>query len=49
MAVGCKCMENDNSEWNEAKFLGRGSQTKYYKAIGCCGGEILLKNWEFDS
>ena len=30
----CKCMENQDREWNEAKFLGRGSQNKDYKAGG---------------
>ena len=43
MAVRCKCMANQDREWNEAIFSGRGAQTKYYEASGCCGGDILLK------
>ena len=49
MVVRCKYMENQDREWNEAKFSGRGSQTKGYKASGHYGGDILLKNREFDS
>ena len=49
VAVRCKCMANQDREWNEEKFSGRGSQTKYYEGSGCCGGDILLKNQEFDS
>ena len=49
MTVLCKCMANQDREWNEAKFLGRGSQTKDYEASEHCGGDILLKNREFDS
>ena len=44
VAVGCKCMANDGSEWNEAIFLGIGSQDEYYEGIERCGGDILLKN-----
>ena len=43
VAVQCKCMANQDREWNEGKFLGRGSQTKDYEASGRCGGDILLK------
>ena len=49
VAVGCKCMANDDSEWNEEKFSGRGSQAKDYEAIERCGGDILLKIQKFDS
>ena len=49
VAVRCECMENQDREWNEAEFSGRGYQTKDYEASGCCGGDILLKNQEFDS
>ena len=49
VTVRCKCMENQDREWNEEIFSGIGSQTKDYEASGCCGGDILLKNWEFDS
>ena len=49
MTVRCKCMENQDREWNEAKFSGRGSQTKDCEASGRCGGDVLLKNQEFDS
>ena len=49
VTVRCECMESQDREWNEAKFLGRGSQTKDYEASGCYGGDILLKNQEFDS
>ena len=49
VAVRCKCMENQDREWNDAKFLGRGSQTKDYEASEHYGGDILLKNWEFNS
>ena len=49
MAICCECMENQDREWNEEEFLGRGSQTKDYEASGHCGGDILLKNQEFDS
>ena len=49
VAVRCKCMANHDREQNEAKFSGKSSQTKDYKASGCYGGDILLKNQEFDS
>ena len=49
MAVVCKFWANDDSEWNEVEFSGRGSQTKDYEASGCYGGDVLLKNREFDS
>ena len=49
VAVRCKCMANQDREWNKAKILGRGSQTKDYEASGRCGGDILLKNQEYDS
>ena len=49
VAVRCKCVENQDREWNEAKISRRGSQTKYYEASERCGGDILLKNREFDS
>ena len=49
MVVGCKCMENDETERNEEIVLGIGSQDKVYKAIERCGGDILLKIWKFDS
>ena len=48
MAVGSKCMENDDSKWNGEKFSGIGSQAEDYEGIERCGGDILLKNQEFD-
>ena len=49
VVVGCKCMENDDSEWNEEKISGIGSEAKDYEAIECYGGDILLKIQKFDS
>ena len=49
VAVVCKFMANDDSEWNGEKCSGRGSQDKYYEAIERCGGDILLKIRKFDS
>ena len=49
MAVGCRCMENDDNEWNKEKNFGIGSQAKDYEAIEHCGGDILLKIQKFDS
>ena len=43
MVVRCKCTTNQDREWNEARFSGRGSQTEYYEASGCQGGDTLLK------
>ena len=44
VAVRCKCMENQDREWNKEIFLGRGYQTEYYEAGGSRSGDTLLKN-----
>ena len=42
-------MANQDREWNEARFSGRGSQTEDYEASGRWGEDTLLKNQEFGS
>ena len=49
VAVVCKFKANDDSDCNEAKFSGIGSQDKEYKGIECYGGDKLLRNRSIDS
>ena len=46
------CMQIHGKWWqwvNEEEFLGIGSYAEDYEGIECRGGEILLKNQNFDS
>ena len=49
LAIACKFMANDDSEWNEAEFSGISSYAKEYEGIEIHGGDILLRNQSFDS